>query len=98
MYNMDLPTYIYSQMTPEEKQIITQEITHPVVIRGLYQPKARRMPFEKVTKMFGHTELPIEIYDTPNTSTTSGIQERCPSQILSVTGKKGAHLHFIVRK
>ena len=71
MYNMDLPTYIYSQMTPEEKQIITQEITHPVVIRGLYQPKARRMPFEKVTKMFGHTELPIEIYDTPNTSTTS---------------------------
>lgn len=68
---MDLPTYVYSQMTPEEKQIIAREITHPVVIRGLYEPKARQMAFEKVTKLFGHVDLPIEIYDTPDTATTS---------------------------
>jgi len=68
---MDLPTYVYSQMTPEEKQIITREITHPIVIRGLYQSKARKLSFEKVIKMFGHMELPVELYDTPETDTTT---------------------------
>lgn len=68
---MDLPTYVHNQMTPEEKWIIAREITHPVVIRGLYQPKARKLSFEKVIKMFGHMELPVELYDTPETDTTT---------------------------
>ena len=67
---MELPTYTYDRMTPEEKQILAKEITHPVVIRGLYQPKARRMSFEKVVKLFGHVELPVELYDTPEIDTT----------------------------
>jgi len=58
-------------MTPEEKQILTKEITEPVVIRGLYQPKARNMTFEQVTKMFGHVELPVELYDTAEIDTTA---------------------------
>ena len=68
---MELPTYTYDQMTPEEKQILAKEITEPVVIRGLYQSKARKMPFEQVTKMFGHVELPVELYDTPEIDTTT---------------------------
>jgi hypothetical protein len=70
---MELPTYTYDQMTYEEKRIITEEITRPVVIRGLYEPKARKMSFEQIVKLFGHVKLPVELYDTHDIVTTEAI-------------------------
>src|SRR6056300_203428 len=70
---MELPTYTYDQMTYEEKRIITEEIARPVVIRGLYEPKARKMSFEQVVKLFGHVKLPVELYDTHDIVTTEAI-------------------------
>jgi hypothetical protein len=70
---MELPTYTYDRMSPEEKQILTKEIMEPIVIRGLYQPKARKMTFEQIVKLFGHVKLPVELYDTHDIVTTEAI-------------------------
>lgn len=67
---MELPTYTYDLMTPEERDIVSNDFTHPVVIRGFYKPKAIKLGFEGFTKLFGNSELPIEIYDKHDTSTT----------------------------
>lgn len=67
---MELPTYIYNQMTSEDKEIVSNDFKHPVVIRDFYHPKSRTIGFEKFTKLFGNTRLPVEIYSTNNTSTT----------------------------
>ena len=69
---IDLPTYTYGNMTPEEKKtILMGSIKEPTVIRGLYQPKAIKMNPKQIVSMFGNTSLPIEIYDTQETETTS---------------------------
>ena len=69
---LDLPTYIYDNMTPEEKKtVLMGNIKEPTVIRGLYQPKAIKMNTKQIVSMFGDTSLPIEIYDTQETETTS---------------------------
>ena len=69
---LDLPTYIYGNMTPEEKKtILMGNIKEPTVIRGMYQPKAIKMNTKQIINMFGNTSLPVEIYDTNNTETTS---------------------------
>lgn len=67
---MELPTYTYDLMTPEEKCIVSKDFTHPIVIRGFYKPNAIKVGFEGVTEMFGKTELPVEVYTTQDTSTT----------------------------
>ena len=68
---MDLPTYVYDRMSQDEKRrLLTEDIKEPVVIRGLYQPKARNMSFEQVIKLFGLVELPVEVYDSPESKTT----------------------------
>ena len=60
---MELPTYTYDLMTPEEQDIVSNDFIHPVVIRGFYKPKAIKLGFEGFTELFGNSELPIEIYD-----------------------------------
>lgn len=67
---MELPTYTYDLMTPEEQDIVSNDFIHPVVIRGFYKPKAIKLGFEGFTELFGNSELPIEIYDKHVTSTT----------------------------
>lgn len=69
---LDLPTYIYDNMTPEEKNtILMGSIKEPTVIRGMYQPKAIKMKTNQIVSMFGNVSLPVEIYDTPEIDTTS---------------------------
>ena len=67
---MELTTYTYDLMTPEERDIVSNDFIHPVVIRGFYKPKAIKLGFEGFTELFGKSELPIEIYDKHVTSTT----------------------------
>ena len=69
---MELPTYTYDLMTPRERDIVSKDFTHPVVIRGFYKPKALKVGFEGVTRMFGKAELPVELYDTVETSSSYG--------------------------
>ena len=69
---LDLPTYIYGNMTPEEKKtLLMDNIKEPTVIRGLYQPTAIKMNTKQIVGMFGNISLPVEIYDTHETETTS---------------------------
>jgi hypothetical protein len=67
---MELPTYIYERMTSNEKRILTKDIERPTVIRGLYKPRAGKFTFDKVVNMFGSTQLPVEVYNTPESTTT----------------------------
>lgn len=67
---MELLTYTYDQMTSEDKHILARDIREPTVIRGLYQPVAMKVKFEKMIKLFGNTELPVEIYDISDMVTT----------------------------
>lgn len=67
---MELPTYDYNQMTPEEKQIITNDFTQPVVIRNFYKPKASNLKFNEFTQLFGNVRLPVETYSNKDTATT----------------------------
>jgi len=69
---MELPTYTYDLMTSEERDIVSKDFTHPVVIRGFYKPKAIKVGFEGVTKMFGDADIPVELYNTADTSTSFG--------------------------
>jgi hypothetical protein len=69
---LDLPTYNYGNMTPEEKNaLLVGNIKEPTVIRGMYQPRAMKMNISQIVRMFGNVSLPIEIYDTPEIDTTS---------------------------
>ncbi len=69
---LDLPTYIYGNMTPEEKKtLLMGNIKEPTVIRGLYQPIAMKMNTKQIIDMFGNISLPVEIYDTHDTETTA---------------------------
>lgn len=69
---LDLPTYIYGNMTPEEKKtLLMGNIKEPIVIRGLYQPRAIKMNTKQIISMFGNISLPVEIYDTHDTETTA---------------------------
>ena len=69
---LDLPTYIYGNMTSEEKKtLLMDNIKEPTVIRGLYQPTAIKMNTKQIVGMFGNISLPVEIYDTHETETTS---------------------------
>ena len=69
---LDLPTYIYGNMTPEEKNtLLLGNINEPTVIRGLYQPRAIKMNTSQIVGMFGNVSLPVEIYETHDTENTS---------------------------
>ena len=60
---LDLPTYNYGNMTPEEKNaLLVGNIKEPTVIRGMYQPRAMKMNISQIVRMFGNVSLPIEIY------------------------------------
>jgi hypothetical protein len=59
---LELPTYTYDKMSTVEK---------PVVIRGLYRPQARKLNLKILVSMFGTTKLPVEVYKTRNSDTTS---------------------------
>ena len=69
---MKLPTYTYDSMTPMERGVISKDFTHPIVIRGFYKPRALKVGFEGITRMFGKTELPVELYDPLDTSSYIG--------------------------
>jgi len=69
---MKLPTYTYDSMTPMERSVISKDFTHPIVIRGFYKPRALTVGFEGVTRMFGKTKLPVELYDPLDTSSYIG--------------------------
>ena len=69
---LDLPTYTYGNMTSDEKKtLLMDNIKEPTVIRGLYQPTAIKMNTKQIVGMFGNISLPVEIYDTHETETTS---------------------------
>ena len=67
---LELPTYIYDQMTPEEKKVFLGDIKEPAVIRGMFKPEASKMNIEQISKLFRNVTLPVEIYDTHKTTTT----------------------------
>ena len=86
---LDLPTYVYDQMTPQEKeQIITKEFYKPVVIRGLYKPNALKLGFEKTRNLFGNERLPVEVYRTPETGKFASHTGRCDIAYLTNHWKK----------
>lgn len=67
---LELPTYTYDKMSTVEKRLFRRDFEKPVVIRGLYTPKARTMSMDTIVSMFGDVKLPIEAYATDNTPTT----------------------------
>ena len=68
---LELPTYTYEKMTMDEKRLFRRDFEKPVVIRGLYEPEAKKMTMEKIISMFDDVRLPIEVYKTENTHTCS---------------------------
>lgn len=70
MTYLTLPTYIYDEMTLEEKQkIILDDITKPIVIRGMYQPKAKDMSIDEIADIFGDSIFEAETYKTNQSKT-----------------------------
>lgn len=67
---LGLPTYIYDHMTPEEKKVFLGNIKEPAVIRGMFKPEAGKMNINQISKLFRNVTLPVEIYDTHETTTT----------------------------
>lgn len=66
---LSLPTYIYDHMTPEEKKVFLGNIKEPTVIRGMFKPEASKMNIDQISKLFRNVTLPVEIYDTHETTT-----------------------------
>ena len=86
---LDLPTYVYDRMTPQEKeQILVKEIHKPVVIRGLYKPNAFKLGFEKTCNLFGNERLPVEVYGTSETGKFASHEGRCDIKYLINHWKK----------
>jgi len=57
-------------MTPEEKKVFLGNIKEPAVIRGMFKPEAGKMNINQISKLFRNVTLPVEIYDTYETTTT----------------------------
>lgn len=59
---MDLPTFHFDEMTIEDRQVLLKSFDKPIVIRGLYKPKAFHMKKDDITKLFGNCKLSMEMY------------------------------------
>jgi len=73
---LELPTYTYDEMSTIEKRLFRRDFEKPVVIRGLYNPRAKKMDIDTVVSMFGDVELPMETYEIENAPRSfSGVEE-----------------------
>lgn len=72
---LDLPEYQFSDMTTNEKKtVISGDIRYPVVIRGMYKPRAIDMKLNNLIELFGNVRIPVEVYNSDKTRTTDALK------------------------
>lgn len=64
---LPVSSYTFESMTPEEKRVLlSSDILEPIVIRGMYKPKAKDMDIDELGNMFGDHKLRVETYNDGN--------------------------------